>query len=431
MDFITQWFQGNLDIVFFIYGLAFIIMGISILIQPKGDSEFAIANTLWLLAVFGLTHGSNELLDMWAIIKGRNEAFDIIRWLILFVSYIFLFEFGRRLFRLSASSSSGWQIKLSGLMVWWLLPLLGIFIFISGVISDDFWKISSINTRYFLGISGGLLIGSGFSLYYSANKEILDPLNVKRYFLLGSTAFFIYGILGGLIVPRADFFPSNLLNTDSFFSTVKIPVQVFRAICAITATWAVAGMLKIFNWEIRTKLMDTHKELEQQLKKSEERFIEVVESSSDMIHSVKRDGTIIFTNKKGYELLGFPKEEFIDKHFDDIYKLKGKEDVETWLNKLMYQGSLIVDDAKAINNNKDEIDVLVHFMAIYDNNREFIGARLTVRDISDRTNLEKELKARVEELEEFYGMAIGRESKMLELKNEIEALKEKLKEDTI
>ena len=424
MDLISHWFQNNLDIVFFIYGFAFIAMGISILVQPKEDSEFTIADIMWLLAAFGLSHGLNEILDMWSIIKGRNEVLDVVRWFVLISSYVFLFEFGRRLFRLSVSPSSNLQVILSGLLVWWLLPLLGIFILITGFMSNDFWKIGSINTRYFLGLSGGLLIGSGFSLYYSANRKILEPLNVKKFFLLGSTAFFVYGILGGLIVPRADFFPSNWLNTDSFFSTVKIPVQVFRAICAITAASAVVGMLKIFNWESQTKL-------KQQLIKSDERFIEVVESSSDMIHSVKRDGTIVFTNKKGHEFLGFSKEEFIGKYFTDIYKLEGWEDVEAGLNKLMYEGSLIVDNAKAIKKNKDEMDVLVHFMALYDNNREFFGARLTVSDISERTKLENELKERVEELEEFYDMAVGRESKMVDLKNEIEALKEKSTKDIL
>ncbi|GBE41646.1 MAG TPA: PAS domain S-box protein [Nitrospirae bacterium] len=423
MDFITQWFQGNLDIVFFIYGLAFIVMGIVILVHPKGDSEFTIANTLWLLACFGLTHGSNELLDMWSIIKGRSDLLDVVRWFALITSYVFLFEFGRRLFRLSISSSSGWQTKLSGLLVWWLLPLLGIFILIPAAISNDFWKIGSINTRYFLGLIGGLLIGSGFSLYYSANRKILEPLNVRKYFLIGSMAFIIYGILGGLVVPKADFFPSNWLNTNSFFSTVKIPVQVFRAICAIAATWAVAGMLKIFNWEIRTKLEDAQKELKQQLRESERKFMEVVESSSDMIHSIDTDCIIIYSNKKGHELLGFSREEIIGKHFSDIYRLEGWEDTEVIMKKLIHEGSMIIDNAKAIRKNKHKIDIVLYLMAMYDYNGEFLGARLRVRDVSERANLENELKARVEELEEFYDMAIGRELKMAELKEIILDLK--------
>lgn len=48
------------------------------------------------------------------------------------------------------------------------------------------------------------------------------------------------------------------------------------------------------------------------------------------------------------------------------------------------------------------------------------------RDISDRKKMEEELKKRVKELEEFYEMAVGRELRMIELKKEIERLREEL-----
>ena len=44
----------------------------------------------------------------------------------------------------------------------------------------------------------------------------------------------------------------------------------------------------------------------------------------------------------------------------------------------------------------------------------------------ERGRMERELKKRVKELEEFYNIAIGRELRMKELKDEIESLKEEL-----
>jgi len=254
MDIHHQLFHHNLDIVFFIYGFAFVVMGITVLLQPKKMSEFEIANILWLLAAFGISHGINEFLDMWAIIKGTNPAFDVIRWFILVISYIALFEFGRRLFRLKIPASSGLRKRIAKPLKWWLLPCALIFICIAGLSSSDFWKVGSIWTRYLLGLPGGILIGWGFHSYYFTEEPILRPLAVKKYFFTASVAFFIYGILGGIIVPRADFFPANILNTDSFMTTFNLPVQAFRAVCAIISAWALAGMLSIFNWEIRSKL---------------------------------------------------------------------------------------------------------------------------------------------------------------------------------
>jgi len=48
------------------------------------------------------------------------------------------------------------------------------------------------------------------------------------------------------------------------------------------------------------------------------------------------------------------------------------------------------------------------------------------KEIAERKKMEKEVQKRIKELEDFYDMAIGRELKMIELKNEIKKLKEEL-----
>ena len=89
MDLTYQFFRENLDIVFFIYGLAFLAMGGAILIRPRRGSEIRIAGILWILAVFAIIHAINEFFDMWAIIKGRSIEFDVIRFTALFISFCF------------------------------------------------------------------------------------------------------------------------------------------------------------------------------------------------------------------------------------------------------------------------------------------------------------------------------------------------------
>jgi predicted nucleic acid-binding Zn-ribbon protein len=48
------------------------------------------------------------------------------------------------------------------------------------------------------------------------------------------------------------------------------------------------------------------------------------------------------------------------------------------------------------------------------------------RDMTEIKKAEKELKNRVEELERFYKLTVGRELKMIELKKEINELSKKL-----
>ncbi|MFH1640337.1 MAG: hypothetical protein ABIA66_00055, partial [Candidatus Omnitrophota bacterium] len=86
-----------MDTIFVLYGLAFFTMGVSLLSQPKKGSRLKLANIVWALAYFGLTHSINEWLEAWQIIKGYSRPLDIVGLYTLLISYFFLFEFGRRL----------------------------------------------------------------------------------------------------------------------------------------------------------------------------------------------------------------------------------------------------------------------------------------------------------------------------------------------
>ncbi|MEK6527495.1 MAG: PAS domain S-box protein [Nitrospirota bacterium] len=426
MDLAGQFFRENSDIVFFIYGLAFLVMGVAILLQPRRGSEIRIAGILWILAAFAIIHAINEFLDMWAIIKGRSIMLDIIRFAALFISYCFLFEFGRQLFRMTKSGSPAWQKKISGLLVWWLLPAIGFIIYIFSLMSPDFWLTGSIWTRYLLGFPGSLLIGSGIFLYYKNKKTSLGMNKVKNYFLLMGASFLIYGILGGSIVPAGEFFPSSWLNTDSFFSAVGIPVKVFRACCAITALWAVTGMLTVFNIEIDNKLMEAQSLLKQQLSDSEEKYMELVESSADMIYSVDNNSVIVFMNKQCSEVLGFDAGEITGRHIREIFPPATLIKLENALERLEQKGIIFIDDGKIIKKNGELLRVEINLMSTYDSSGKSLWTRIIVRDITEKDNLNRELKERVRELEEFYDIAVEREIKMIEIKEEAKRLKAEL-----
>ncbi|MDZ4383758.1 MAG: PAS domain-containing protein, partial [Thermodesulfovibrionia bacterium] len=59
---------------------------------------------------------------------------------------------------------------------------------------------------------------------------------------------------------------------------------------------------------------------------------------------------------------------------------------------------------------------------IKDENGRVLSVIEVGRDITERKKMEKEVKERIEELEKFYEMAIGRELRMKELKDEIKRL---------
>ncbi len=297
---ISDFFSKNLDVVFMIYGLGFVAMGIAILTQPRRESVFKLADVIWILAGFGLTHGLNEWLDMFSLIainKYLHGAYvlGLIRLAVLSVSYVFLFEFGRRLisFRLKRLSDK-WVIT-----AFLCFVVMALMIFIK--------QERSVWPRYFLGFPGGVFAALGFIWYYYDNETILKPIRVRLYFITAAVSLCVYGILGGVVVPKTDFFPASIINTDSFFKLFGIPVQVFRAICSIVLAWAVWNVLNIFSWEIRDKLKKSLVDLTI-AKNYVDNILKSMISSVIVVGTDKKIKTI---NPATLTLLGYDKDELI------------------------------------------------------------------------------------------------------------------------
>ena len=87
-----------MTIVFFFYGLAFFVLGFSILLYPKKDSRFMLANNLWLIAAFGIIHGINEWIDMFTLVQKPMEIMPlkITHMVVMPVSFLFLIYFGAK-----------------------------------------------------------------------------------------------------------------------------------------------------------------------------------------------------------------------------------------------------------------------------------------------------------------------------------------------
>ncbi|MEW6087849.1 MAG: HAMP domain-containing sensor histidine kinase [bacterium] len=246
---LLDFFTYNLTIIFFVYGLAFYVMGVSILIQPrKEESSFKLSEFVWLLGAFGISHGINEWLDMFIL----ATSYDLIIWremrlALLTVSFVFLFEFGLRL-NCFKTRFFDWRVTL------FMCAVTAVFIFTSG---DE----PAIWTRYFLTLPAGLLSAFGFFRYYRENSHYLKKFNVGKYFLWASASVGVYAVLAGVIVPKGSFFPASLVNNTSFLKFFGIPVEIFRAICAIILSRAVWNILHIFNREIILNLKDSLEKL--------------------------------------------------------------------------------------------------------------------------------------------------------------------------
>lgn len=65
-------------------------------------------------------------------------------------------------------------------------------------------------------------------------------------------------------------------------------------------------------------------------------------------------------------------------------------------------------------------------MSTYESSSGSVWTRCIVRDITEKDKFNRELEERIKELEEFYDIAVERELKMIEVKEEAKRLKAEL-----
>ncbi len=242
-----------MDFVFFIYGLSFFALGLSIVSRVKQGSDYALARHFGLLATFAFLHGLLEWLDLWLIVHPHDasQTTDWARSFLCLTSFAFLYEFGR-----NALADCQFDTDLFYPLhhVLFLVCCFGLtFFFVPE-------SIAAINTasRYFLGFIGSTMTAVGLFFYFrrvlqpALTQQNLGSIRIACY--TAAVAFFGYGFFAGLIPARVDFLLASQLNQDAFLQIIGIPVQIFRAFYAVVIAISVSILLKIFYIEMVDKL---------------------------------------------------------------------------------------------------------------------------------------------------------------------------------
>jgi PAS domain S-box-containing protein len=314
---------ANMDVIFFVYGLAFIALGLVILAQPREESHCDLAESIWLLALFGLAHGTLEWMDMWSILRGSNPALEAWKTVFLFASFVFLFEFGRRLVLVFAYKEQFLPLHVAALLGKSLYGAVALgFVALFWLIPDRLLAVK-IASRYFLGFGGALLAGAGF-LLCARHSRLLQAQSewhrwARKYFVLAALAFLLYGVAAGLMGPPAAIFPANVLNDRWFLDTFGVPVQLLRAACAVLVAIAIGSVLRAFHAEGREKLQnaltaarEATAQIEARTRESQEREIQLREITANLgegVYVLDRERRITFVNPEAQRLLGFVLEE--------------------------------------------------------------------------------------------------------------------------
>ena len=210
-----------MDYIFFFYGLSFVGLGVLCYIFSKEVGQ----KLQWKwLALFGLTHGFQEWLNLLTRFWQTGVWFAVCRWFIMAAFFLFLLEFGRRSLRRQGNGQGRWVL---GILV--LIAAVGALAGLNGLRGT---------TRYALGLMGGL--GAGWALCAEARQT---DRRYRLWLLAGGIGLMLYGLATGVIVGRAPFFPATVVNYRTIISLTGLPIQV---ICGVLAAWVAVMLLGYF-----------------------------------------------------------------------------------------------------------------------------------------------------------------------------------------
>lgn len=390
-------FIRNLDMVYLINGLAFIILGIMILLQLRatGKSEFRILEILWLLAFFGFTHGIHEFIELLMLYREENYYLYIIKSIFLLISLIFFFLFGYSLINMSIRKKTSVLFPV-------IFFILGFFIitYFEGKVITTHTQFE-IYTRYILGFPGAIMSSFGFYLYYRSEVDKFDKMKVKKYFIYSSVFFLGYGILGGLFVPVESFFPASIINYKSFFLMFGAPVQVFLALGAMGITWSLWHILNVFNMEESAERKLAEKKIRDQAA--------LLEKASDAIVVCDPGHRIIFWNKSAVRMYGYTEGEAVGRNAGELLFKKNSPLPGEAVKRVMEEGEwkgemtqfardgreLIVESRwTLVRNSSGEPGTILVF------NTDVTEKKKLLEDLEERKKIEDAFKMFVSALEE-------------------------------
>lgn len=179
------------------------------------------------------------------------------------------------------------------------------------------------------------------------------------------------------------------------------------------------------------------KEIEKMLCASRERFLSLVESTSDWIWEVDQTATYTFSNQKVKDILGYEHHEVIGKKPFDFMPPHEAREVAKIFHKFS-KSRKSFSGLENVNLHKDGFEIVLETSAvpIYDENGEYQGYRGIDRDISKRKLAEQvleQINADLEKRVEERTAALSETNKLLraeirERKQVEQALKKREKE---
>jgi signal transduction histidine kinase len=230
--------QLDIILIFFIYGLAFFTMGITMLLESSHSPILAATRALLLLAAFGLLHGSHEWLELVLVYSGWFSPtlpiwMSWTRIALLTISFASLALFGIRMLQPQRRLSARDIFMVGALLAIYSALVIMVGLSLRGK-HADWMKHLDGSVRYLLAVPAAIL--AGITLHFQSSQVHSENLHKLGNNLRWAAWGFIFYAATQAVVPPRDTFPANVLNTATFFNWFGFPIQAIRAILAVVIT---------------------------------------------------------------------------------------------------------------------------------------------------------------------------------------------------
>ena len=274
--------------VFFISGLSFFAVGLTVALESRRSSALPLALSLNYLAAFGILAASVDWIDMFILIQTYagdapdNLPIRPIRLLLLAVSVLCLLQFAVKLIASNMHKHYwlGWVplILFSGWLFSFVVPHIYLVptsaqVVTSGgclqchrgespaylALSSEWVTSADIWARYLMYLPGATLA----AMAMLTQKQYFKAMGLSRlvqYSNWAALAFAVNAIFAGIVVPPGTFFPASVLNYASFFAIIPLPPQVFRTASAIAIAYFILRISSVFEIQQRWQLEKAQKE---------------------------------------------------------------------------------------------------------------------------------------------------------------------------
>ena len=162
------------------------------------------------------------------------------------------------------------------------------------------------------------------------------------------------------------------------------------------------------------------KQSEEVLRKSESLFHGIFEHANDAIHIDTPEDQIIQVNQRMCEMMGYSRDELLKMHIADLQAPEVRGQTGNVVNtEFMLHGNNIFE---AINLHRDGHHIPIEISVSQVESAEGNVYISIMRDITERKQTEAKLKDQLEELRRWQDIIIGRENRVIELKQEVNEL---------